>query len=88
MTREQALKELATNPYTEEMQKEDREYAIKKLALSEEEFTRIMSLPVKSFLDYPTHYRQLEEIKRVVRKLRRFGFSPIKPYFIRQDSQE
>jgi N-acetyl sugar amidotransferase len=87
MTREQALKELATNAYTDAMQTEDREYAIKKLGLSEAEFTQIMNLPVKSFLDYPTNYRQLEEIKRVVRELRRFGFSPIKPYFIRQDSQ-
>lgn len=57
MTREQALEELKTQPYPEEMQRSDREYVIKKLGLTEPEFEEIMNLPPRSFWDYPSYLK-------------------------------
>ncbi len=37
------------------MQAEDREYVIKKLEITDEEFERIMNLPKKSYWDYPSY---------------------------------
>jgi hypothetical protein len=79
ITREEALSEFSTNPYTEKMQQEDREYVIKKLNLTESEFDEIMNLPHKSFWDYPSYeklyanpvYRGLRE---VYRHFSRFSF--------------
>lgn len=45
LTREEALAELAENPYTEEMQQADKEFVLKKWGLSEEEFDKIMAEP-------------------------------------------
>jgi len=57
MSREEALKEMERSPYpSEKMMEEDKEYVIKKLGLSREEFARIMSLPIKNFQDYPNNH--------------------------------
>ena len=54
ITREEALKEMEKNPYpSEELLKEDKEYVIKKLGLTEKEFEDIMAQKVKSYKDYP-----------------------------------
>lgn len=55
MTREEALRELKNEPYPLEMQKEDKDYVIKKLCLTEKEFEEIMHLPNKSYWDYPSY---------------------------------
>ena len=47
MTREEALRELAKPPYPLEQQMAEKEYVIKKLGLSEQEFEAIMNLPVQ-----------------------------------------
>jgi len=74
ITREQALEEMKRGPYpTEEAMKEDREYVIKKLGLTEEEFEKLMSLPRKTFRDYPSNYclmKILRIIFRVLNKLK------------------
>jgi N-acetyl sugar amidotransferase len=53
--RDEALIELQNEPYPLEMQIEDKQYVIKKLNISEEEFENIMKLPSKSFWDYPSY---------------------------------
>ena len=57
MSREDALKELQKKPYTEEVLKKDKEYVLKKLALSDAEFEDIINLPVKNHRDYKTDAR-------------------------------
>ncbi len=76
MTREEALHELNNNPYTQQMQLDDRDYVIKKLGLTENEFEKIMKLPVKSSYDYPTMRNTLEKVRWVARSLRRFHLLP------------
>lgn len=57
MTREEALREVAEDPYpSEQMKREDREYVIKKLGLSEAEFEQIMRAPPRRYGDYPSLY--------------------------------
>lgn len=53
--RDDALIELQNEAYPLQMQMEDKQYLIKKLNISEEEFENIMKLPVKSFWDYPSY---------------------------------
>ena len=59
ITRAEALEELKLDPYSQEMQKQDRDYVIKKFGLSEEEFERIMSLPTKKFEEFPSYENSL-----------------------------
>lgn len=57
LTREQALAILQEPTCDAALLKQDREFVIKKLGISEEEFEAIMALPPKSFWDYPSYER-------------------------------
>lgn len=65
MNREQALMELQKPTYPLEQQMEDKEYVIKKLELTDEEFERIMALPPKTHLDYPSYDGTFTKIRRI-----------------------
>jgi N-acetyl sugar amidotransferase len=60
ITREAALVELDKPTYAPSMQEEDREYVVKKLGLSDEQFEAIMAAPKKTFWDYPSYSRVVE----------------------------
>ncbi len=53
ITREEALQELRTPTYPDELRKSDYQFVLKKLGLSDEEFQEIMHLPMKQHSDYP-----------------------------------
>ena len=55
MSREAAQEELANNDYSNKLQEQDKEFVIKKLEISSEEFERIMHQPPKSFWNYPSY---------------------------------
>ncbi len=55
ISREEALEELKNETYPLELQKQDREYVIKKLGITEKDFEEIMGLPLKSYWDYPSY---------------------------------
>ena len=57
ITRDEALRELKTEIYPADIQKQDREYVVKKLGLTDTQFEEIMRLPRKSFWDYPSYAR-------------------------------
>jgi hypothetical protein len=79
ISRAEALRELEKEPYPLELQAADKEYVIKKLGLSEAEFEAIMTLPKKSYHDYPSYarfytsalYRGLAELYKVLFASRR-----------------
>ena len=51
--REEAIEELKNNPYPDpDLLKDDMEYVIKKFGLTEDEFKKIISLPIKSHYDF------------------------------------
>ena len=60
ITRDEAFEEVKKAPYrSEELEKKDKEYVIKKLGLTKNQFENIMTLPTKSFKDYPTYANSL-----------------------------
>jgi N-acetyl sugar amidotransferase len=71
MTREEALDGLKQPSYDSAEIRADREYVLKKLDFSEEEFDRIMKLPIRSHLDYPSEIHIVEWFNRVVRLYRK-----------------
>lgn len=55
ITRQEALEEVAQPPAPIELLKQDREYVIKKLGLTDDEFDQIMKSPNKTYKDYPNN---------------------------------
>ncbi len=70
ITRWEALQELNKALYEPKELQEETEYVLSKLGLSEEEFSRIMNLPVRSHLDYPNGQWQYKQLRRVTKPLR------------------
>lgn len=62
MTKEEALEEMKLDIYPPKEIEEDKEYVIKKLGLTEEEFNKIMLQPVKTFRNYPNSYFLFEKL--------------------------
>jgi N-acetyl sugar amidotransferase len=74
ITREEALEEMKHPPYpSEEMMKKDKEYVLKKLGLTNEEFEKIMALPIKSHLDYKSNVKMAKFITGIFKILRSLG---------------
>jgi N-acetyl sugar amidotransferase len=57
MTRERAIEEMKKDPYPPGLLEEDMEFVLRKFALSRKEFEEILSLPVRSYADYPSYER-------------------------------
>jgi hypothetical protein len=57
VTRERALEELEAPIYPAGLLDQDRRFVLKKLELTEDEFVAIMTLPPKTFWDYPSYRR-------------------------------
>ena len=59
--------------YPEEVLKQDKEYCLKKLGLSDKEFEEIMSEPIKSSKDYPSNQWVFERLSFLVNKAKQIG---------------
>lgn len=55
ITRDRALEELTQPPYDVELQRNDTEYVIKKLGLTEESFRAIIDGPKRTYRDFPSY---------------------------------
>ena len=76
ITREQALETLKEPLYDQAELQSDREFFLKKLGYSEDEWSRVFSLPNKSFRDYPNWSNFLamgRKVKRILRKMNLLG---------------
>ena len=74
ISREAALKKLDEPIYDKDLLRQDKIFVMKKFKLSEDEFEKLMQLPVKSFKDYPNSAKTVEKIKSFVNTLRQKGF--------------
>jgi len=70
MTRQEALEKMKEPPAEPGMVIQDKEFAIKKLNMDEQEFENIMKLPRKTFKDYPNNSKLIWRIKDMVNWLR------------------
>ncbi len=73
LTREDALKEIDKPGYNQELMDQDMQFVKKKLNLTDEEFSAIMDLPRKSFMDYPNNEKKVAWLKNFVNALRLKG---------------
>ncbi len=71
MGRYEALKELEKKPYDNEIAEELKTYISKKLCISHEDLDEILSLPPKSYKDYPNNEKWLKFIYSVYRTSKR-----------------
>lgn len=65
--REDALEEIKKDLYAKEDLEKDKEYVLKKLGLANEEFEKIMNLPVKSHFDYESDIKWLGPLRFIYR---------------------
>lgn len=81
MTRKAALEKLKEPTAPADMIKDDREFVLQKLQLSEAEFDAIMKAPIKSYRDYPNNswvflMHDNPTMMRLARSLRSVGILP------------
>lgn len=76
LTRAKALEEVAKPPYDPDLQAQDREYVIRKLELTPEEFEAIMSAPRRSFRDFRNSFATVQRMRNTVNSLRALGLYP------------
>lgn len=76
-TRDQALKELKELPYNQKQIDLDKEYVIKKLGFTNEEFEKIMKSKNKTYKDFPSSYKLYEVIEKYMKFV--FGIFGTKP---------
>ncbi|NAT10288.1 hypothetical protein C4E22_01835 [ANME-1 cluster archaeon AG-394-G06] len=76
MIGEKALEKLKEPPISEDQAKRDKEYVLKKLGFTEDEFEGIMSAETKTFLDYPTYYSIIRALMVPIKLACKFGILP------------
>ena len=75
--RSDAIEILKQPTYAPSMMEEDREYVVSKLGLTQDEFDEIMTLPIKSYHDYPnysSYYKFLKKLRNISIQLRFYPF--------------
>lgn len=72
LSREQALKTLEENPFSDDELQNDIQYVIKKLGLTNNEYKDIFNLPIKRFTDYPTYFPFLNRIRPIISFVQKF----------------
>ena len=81
ITRAQANLELTKNPYpSEDNIEKDKQYVLKKLEITEEDFDYIMKLPIKSYNDYETYLSVINLFRYPIEVCCKLGILPITFY--------
>lgn len=71
ITREEALEEIKKDPYpSEDLKKQDIEFASKKLGIKPLEFEKIMAAPIRSINDYPNNSKILHFLRSIYNSIR------------------
>jgi N-acetyl sugar amidotransferase len=76
LSRDQALREIQSPPYAEDLQQEDLAYVTKKLGLTAQKFEEIMQTPRRTFRDFRNSYEFVQFLRRTVNRLRGRGLYP------------
>lgn len=73
MTRDEAMDLLRGPTYDPSLQSTDRVYVLKKLGLSESQYSEILSLPIRSYRDFRNNYEAVQLLRRTANALRGRG---------------
>ena len=76
INREKALEILKQPAVDLKIIKEDKEYVIKKLGITKNEFDEIIKLPIKSIHNYPNNHFIEKGFRKLLNKLRSLNFMP------------
>lgn len=76
LSRDDAIEALKQPTYDPKLQKEDREYVIKKLGLTDEAFAVIEQRDARSFEDFKNSYNLVQRLRNLANWLRRIGLYP------------
>jgi len=76
LSKAEAHRMLEQNFYLSEKAEDDRQYVVKKLRLSDEEFERLMSNRPRNFKEYPNNFYLIKAIKFVLNLLRSLSIYP------------
>ena len=71
MNREEAIKELESPPASKKVLNEDRDYVMKKLGLTNDEFDNIISNSIKQYTDFPNNeslWQKFDWFVKIARK--------------------
>jgi hypothetical protein len=74
ISREEALKRLKNPPYDPDLIERDKEYVLKKLDLSKEEFKDIWDNDNKYYWDYPSYMPILQKYFKLSKSFLRYFF--------------
>jgi N-acetyl sugar amidotransferase len=72
ISREEALEDISKPPASQELLEQDRDYVIKKLGLTEDEFESIIKAPNKTFADYPNNESLWKRFYSIIRIARNY----------------
>jgi N-acetyl sugar amidotransferase len=75
MTRDEALADLESPPYDENLLAEDLQYVLKKFGVSAEEFEALLAAPVKRAQEYPSHTFLFDTMHRYRKMFRKVATS-------------
>jgi N-acetyl sugar amidotransferase len=80
ISRDEAMAELENPPYAGYMMEEDMEYVLKKFGFTQEEFQSIMTIPARSYKDFPNSERLFKIIRnlRITTLMRKLKLMPAK----------
>jgi N-acetyl sugar amidotransferase len=76
VTREQALEILKMPTADPKLMEDDKEYVIKKLGITPQDFDNIMNAPVKSIEDYPNIHYMEKGFRKLLLRLRKMKLMP------------
>jgi N-acetyl sugar amidotransferase len=82
ITRAEALEIMKHPPCDADQAKNDRDYTIKKLGLTEEEFVRIWNLPNKYYTDYPSEAGVIKSLATAIKPFVKYILPQMPSYFI------
>jgi N-acetyl sugar amidotransferase len=78
ITREEAIGIISKPPYNEQTIKQETEYVLKKLEISDSEFNSIWVSQNRSFMDYPSYYKLIQKLARLIVPVLKY-IIPLKP---------
>ncbi|MCU0333822.1 MAG: N-acetyl sugar amidotransferase [Chitinophagaceae bacterium] len=76
LTREEALRQLEQPPMAPNDVLADKDYVIKKLNITPEQFEEMMAAPPRTIFDYPNHYKWEQRFRQALHAGRRRGWLP------------
>jgi len=87
ITRENALNKIYESPYDINLMERDKDYIIKKLDFTVEEYNKIWQNSNKSFKDYPSHFSAIEKIAFLIKPLMKFVLPQLPSFFFQVEAR-